>query len=124
QPDVGVEPDGVDVAVLLAAEQDSGAAKFQVERRDLETRSQIAELLQGGQAFSGDFAQFGVRRDQQISVRAAVRTSYAAAKLVQFGEAVALGVFDDDRVRQRDIHPVFYDRSANKNIVLVMHEFH
>ena len=47
---VQLEADGLDVAVLLAAQQVAGAAQFQIERGNLEARAQVAELLQRGQA--------------------------------------------------------------------------
>ena len=45
QAHIGVEAHRVDVAVLLSAQQVSGAAQLEIERRDLEARAQIAELL-------------------------------------------------------------------------------
>ncbi len=122
QPNVHVEADRVDVAVLLAAQQIAGAAQFQIERRDLEAGAQIAELLERRQALAGDFGQFGIRRHQQISIRAAVGAAHAAAQLVELGEAVALGIFDNHGVRQRNIQAIFYNCRANEDIELVPHE--
>ena len=67
QAHVHIEADGVDMAVLLAAQQIARAAQFQIERGDLEPGAQIAELLQRRQALAGDLRQFGIRRDQQIA---------------------------------------------------------
>ena len=60
QPQIRVEADGGDVAVLLAAQQIARAAQFQIERGDLESRAQIGKFAQRGQALAGDLAQFGV----------------------------------------------------------------
>ena len=121
-PDVHVEPDRVDVAVLLAAQQVAGAAQFQIERGDLEPRAQVAEFLERRQAFAGDLGQLGIRRHEQIGIRAAVGAAHPAAKLVQLGQAVALGVFDDHGIGQRNIEPIFYNCRADEDIELVTHE--
>ena len=46
---IHVEADCFDVAVLLAAQQISGASQFQIERGDAEPRTEIAEFFQRGQ---------------------------------------------------------------------------
>ena len=119
---IHVEADGVDVAVLLAAQQVAGAAQFQIERGDLEAGAQVGKFAQGRQTLAGDLAQFGVGGDQQIGVGAAVRAAHAAAQLVQLGEAVALGVFDDDGVGQRNVEAVFDDGGGDEHVVFVAHE--
>ena len=122
QPHVHVESDRPDVPVLLAAQQIAGAAQFQVERRDLETRTEVAELLQRRQPLARDLAEFGVLGNQQISVGAAVRPADAAAQLVQLRKPVPLGVLDDHRVRQRDVEAVLDDGGAHEHVVFVPHE--
>ena len=62
QPDVRVEAHGLDVTVLLAAQQIAGAAQFEIERGDLEARAQIAEFFQRGQTLARDLAQLRVGR--------------------------------------------------------------
>ena len=86
-PHIHVEADGVDVAVLLAAQQIARAAQFQIERRDFEARAQIAELLQRGQPLARDFGELRIRLDQQIAIRAPVRPAHAAAQLIQLRQA-------------------------------------
>ncbi len=78
QPDVHVEPDRADVAVLLAAQNIARAAQFQIERGDLESGAQIAELLERGQPLARDLAQLGVGRDQQVRIRSAIRPPHSA----------------------------------------------
>ncbi len=87
QPDVHVEADRADVAVLLAAQHVARAAQFQIERGDFEPGAQIAEFLERGQALARDLAQLGVGGNQQIRVRAAIRPAHAAAQLVQLRQA-------------------------------------
>ena len=122
QPHVHIETDGVDVAVLLATQQISRAAQFQVERRNLEPGAQVAELLQRRQAFARHFAQFGIRRYQQIGISAAVGATHAPAQLVKLRQAITLGIFDDDGVGEGDIETVFYNCRANEDVVFVAHE--
>ena len=111
-----------DVAVLLAAQQISRAAQFQIERGDFEARAQVGKFAQRGQPFARDFAQLGVLRDQQIRIRAPIGPPHAPAQLVQLGEAVALGVFDDDGVGERNIQAVFDDGGGDEHVVFVAHE--
>ena len=66
-PHIHIEPDRIDVPVLLAAQQIARAAQFQIERRDLEPRAQIAELLQRRQPLARDLGQLRIRVDQQIA---------------------------------------------------------
>ena len=86
-PHVHIEADRVDMAVLLAAQQIARAAQFQIERRDLESRAQIAELLQRRQPLARDFRQLRIRLDEQIAIRPPVRPAHASAQLVELGQA-------------------------------------
>ena len=43
---IEIEADGDDVAVLLAPQQVARAAQFQIQRRDAETRPELAEFAQ------------------------------------------------------------------------------
>src|SRR5437867_1288284 len=79
---IRVEPDGRNVAVLLASEKVPRAAQFQVKRCDLEPCTEVGKLAQRGEAFSRHFAEFGVHRHQQVRVRAAVGTPHATSQLI------------------------------------------
>ena len=59
----------------------------------------------------------------KIRVRALVRPANAPAKLVQLGQAHAVGAIDHDGVRARDIEAVLDDRGGNKNVRFVADEF-
>ena len=104
------------MAVLLPAQQVAGAAQFQIERGNLESRAQVAEFLQRRQALARNFRQFGIRRHQQIGVSAAIRAAHPAAQLVELRQAVALRIFDDHGVGQRNIQTIFYNRRADEDI--------
>ena len=69
---VHLEADGFDVAGLLAAEHVARAAEFEVERGDLEAGAEVGELLERGEAAAGDLGEFGLGRDEQIGVGAAI----------------------------------------------------
>ena len=122
QPHIGIEADGVDVAMLLASQQIPGAAKLQVEGRDLEAGPQVAELLQRRQALARDLAQFGVGRHQQVGVSAAVGAAHPSPKLIQFRQALPFRIFDNDGVSEGDIQAIFYNCSTNQDVELMPHE--
>src|SRR6185369_926336 len=95
--------------MLLATQQVAGAAKLQIEGRDLEPRAEVAEFLKSGEAFSRDFGKLRVGRDQQVSIGPAVRPADASTELVKFGKAVTLAVLDNHGVGQRNIQTIFYN---------------
>ena len=119
---VHLEADGLDVAGLFAAEHVACAAEFEVEGGDLEAGAEVGEFLECGEAAAGDFGQFGLRRDEQVGVGAAVAAAYAAAELIELAEAVAVGAVDDDGVGERDVEAVFDDAGGDEHVVLVVHE--
>ena len=119
---VRVESDGLNMAVLLPAQQVAAAAQFQIQRGDFETRAQVAELAQRRQPFPRHFRKLRIRRHQQIRVSPPVRPPHAPAQLVQLRQPVALRVLNDDRIRQRNIQAVFHNRGADKYVVLMLHE--
>lgn len=88
--DVHVEADGVDVAGLFAAEEAAGAAEFEIESGDLEAGAEVGEFLEGGEAFAGNFGEFGVGGNEEVGVSAAVGAADAAAELVKLAEAIVL----------------------------------
>ncbi len=83
QPNVHVEADGADVAVLLAAQNVARAAQLQIERRNFEAGAEVAEFLERGQALARDLAELGVGRDQQVRIGATIGPAHAPAQLVQ-----------------------------------------
>jgi hypothetical protein len=55
-------------------------------------------LLDGGDALAGVGEQPRVAREQQVGVGLVLEAADAAAELVQFAQAEAVGAIDDDRV--------------------------
>src|SRR5579884_2018584 len=122
QPHVHVESDRGYMPVLLTAEDVACASQLEIQRRDPESRAEIAELFQRGQTLPGHFAQLGVLRHQQIRICPPIGPSHAAAQLIELREAIPFGVLDDHRVCQRDVQPVLHDGGAHEHVVFVAHE--
>ena len=119
---VELEADGFDVSALLAAEEISGAAKFEIEGGDFESGAEVGEFFQRREATAGDGREFDFLRDQQVCVGAAVRAADASAELVELGEAEAVGAVDQDRVAERDVEAVLDDGGGDEDVGFVMHE--
>src|ERR1700682_967408 len=120
---VEVKSDRVDVAVLLASEQVSGASKFQVERGDAESRSESAEFLERGEPTLGQRRERDVLGNQQVRVCALIGTPDASAELVQLGKAEAVRAIDENRVGTWNIEAIFDNGRGNKDIGFIAHEF-
>src|SRR4029077_12936709 len=97
------------MAVLLAAEHVAGAAEFEVESGDAESGAEFAEFFHGGEAFAGNVGERGVRGDEEVGVSALGGAADAAAELVEFGEAEAVGAINQNRVGAGDVQAVFDD---------------
>ena len=119
---VELESDGLNVAALLAAEHVARAAQLQIERRDFESRAQVAELFERGQTAARNLGQLVLRRNEQVRIGAAIGAAHAPAQLVELAEAVALGAVDEDGIGERDVETVLDDRGGDEHIELVAHE--
>ena len=120
---VELEADGFDVAALLAAKHVTGAAEFEIEGGDFESRTQVGKFLERGEAASGDGRELDFGRQHEIGVGAAAGSSDAAAELVELGEAEAVGTVNQDRVAQRDVETVFDDCGGDEDVGFLVHEF-
>ena len=119
---VHIEAHGVDMAVLLAAQQVASTPQLEIERRNLEACPKVAELFERGKPFSRDFREFSVGLDQQIRIRAAVRAAHAPAKLIELREPVLIRMLDDHDRCGRNINPHLNNRGSNQNIHLTVDE--
>ena len=63
-----------------------------------------------------------VRIDQQVAIGPVLVPPDAAAKLMQIGQAVAVGLVDEDRVGVGNIEPAFDDRRRQQHVELDVHE--
>jgi len=120
---VHIEADRFDVAVLLAAEEISSAAEFEVESGDSKAGAEFAEFFHRGESLAGDFAESGLRRNEKISVGALIRTADAATKLIKFGQAEAIGAVDEDGVSAGNVEAIFDDRGCDEDIGFVANKF-
>ena len=75
-------------------------------------RSRLAEVLE----------RYLFGSTSKIAIGAMLVTADAAAKLVQIGQAVAIGFVDENRVGVGNIEPAFDDRRGQQNVELVIHE--
>src|SRR5216117_3572774 len=72
---VHLEADGGDLARLLAAEDVSGAADFEIAGGDAESGAEVGKLLDGGQALARVGGQDAIARNEQIAEGEAVAAS-------------------------------------------------
>ena len=119
---VEVEPDRLDVAALLAAEQVAGAAQLEVEGGDAEAGAEVGELADRGEALARDLGEHGVGRDQEVGEGPPVGAAHPAAQLVELGEAVAVGAVHDQGVRARDVEAVLDDGGRHQHVRAPLHE--
>ena len=102
--------------MLLCAKQISGTANFEIPQRDFEPGTKRGVFFDGRQSFFRDLGQHLCLAIGEVCVGTTAGTSDTPADLVQLGKAVVIGVFDDERVRVRNVDPGFDDRRAYKEI--------
>ena len=57
-----------------------------------------------------------VAREHEVGVGLVLRAAHAAAKLVEIGEAEAVGAVDDDRIGVGDIEAALDDRRGDEDV--------
>ena len=107
---------------LLGAEDVAGAADLQVTKGDLEPGPQFGELFDGFQSARRFRRHRPVGGKQQVRIRPVLVPADAAPELVQVGEAIAVGVVDEDCVRVRDVEPALDDGRRHEQVRLPLHE--
>ena len=110
--------DALDVAGLLGAQDVAGAADFQVAQGDLEAGPQLGELLDRLQPLDGVGRDRLVRLEQQVGVGPVLVAADPAAELVQVGQAVLVGLVDEDRVDVGDVQAALDDRRRDQDVEL------
>ena len=111
-----------DVPALLGAEDVARPANLQVAHGDGEAGAHVAELLDRPQPPGGAGREVLVRVDQQVAVRAVLVAPHAAAKLVQIGQPVAVGLVDEDRVGVGNVQAALDDRRGQQHVVAAVDE--
>ena len=119
---VELEPDLLDVARLLVAEQIAGAADVEIVAGELEARAEAVELGEHLQPLLRRLGDRSVGRHRQISVSARLGAADAAAELVELGKAEPVGAIDDERVRARNVEPAFDDRGRQQHVIFAVVE--
>ena len=119
---VKLEPDFLDVARLLVAEQIAGAADVEVVAGELEAGAEAVEVGEHLQPLLRRLGDRAVGGHRQIGVGAGFRPADAAAQLVELGEAEAVGAMDDQRVGARDVEPAFDDRGRQQHVIFAVVE--
>src|SRR2546422_3169383 len=120
---VELKSDGFDVAALLSAQEIAGTAQLEIERGDLEARSQIGKLFQRSQPAAGDGRQLNFGRNQEIGISPAVRAAHTPTQLIEFGQTESISPVDQNRVAQWDVEAVLDDRGRHQYVSFVMPEF-
>ena len=108
--------DGRDVAGLLGAEDVARPADLQVAHGDPEARAEVRVFLDGLEPLGGDGRDRPCVRQEQVGVGPVLVPPDAAAKLVQLGQAEAVGVVDEDRVGVGDVQARLDDRRADQHV--------
>ena len=116
---IQIEADSFDVTVLLAAEHVAGAAKFEVESGNAESGTEFTEFLHSSEALAGDFGKDALGRNKEIGVGSHGRTTDAAAELIKFGKAEAIGAVDEDSVGARNVQTVLNDGRGDEDISFI-----
>ena len=114
--------DGGDVPRLLRAEDVAGPANLEVAHADLEARAQLAELLDRLEPLLRRRRDHLVRIDDEVGVGPQLGPADAAAELVQVGEAVDVGLVDDDGVGVGNIEAALDDRRGDQDVGLLLDE--
>ena len=86
-----------------APEDVARAADLQVAQGDLEPGPQLGELLDRLEPLDGVGRDRPVRFEQQVGIGPVLVPADPAAKLVQVGQAVLVGLVDEDRVDVGDV---------------------
>jgi hypothetical protein len=71
------------VAALLRPQKIAGATQFQIESGNFEPGTEIGEFFERCQPAARDRSQFGIRRNQKVSIGAAIGAAYASAQLIK-----------------------------------------
>ena len=110
--------DGGDVAALLRAEDVAGPADFQVAQGDLEAGAQLGELLDRLEPPGGVRRDAAVAVEQQVGIGPVLVPADPAAQLVQVGQAVVVGLVDEDGVGVGNVQAALDDRRRHQDVGL------
>ena len=104
------------MAALLGAEEVAGAADLEIAHRQRESRPHAREFLDRAETARGGGGEPGRLVDEHVAVGAVVGAADAAAELVEIGQAVVIGLVDEDRVGVGDVEPTLDDRRRQEDL--------
>ena len=107
---------------LLRTKQVSRSADIQILHCNVESASEVGELLYCLEPAPGIVRKGGERRHDQVAECLLVRPSYTASELMQVAESEILGLVDDDGIGVRNVYSVLYDGGAQQHVVVTLHE--
>ena len=113
---IEIVADGFHLAMLLRAEEISGAAQLEIAHGDLEAGTEFGKFADRGKALLGDFGEDFIACKREVGVGAARRTPDAAAQLVKLGKSHPVGVVDDQRIHVRNVDARFDDRRTDEQV--------
>ncbi len=119
---IEVKTHGIDVSMLLSAQQVPSAPDLEVEGSNPESGAQVAEFADGGQPLARHVGEHLIGGNQQIGVGAPVRSSHASAQLVELRHAVKIGPVDDDGVHPGNVQPVLDNGGCDQDVELILDE--
>ena len=106
--------------MLLAAQQLACAANFQITHGDTEARTELAGLLQGGQALARDHRQALVAVVEHVGIGPHRGATDTATQLIKLRQAELVGAVDDDGVGRGNIEAALDDRRADQHLELAV----
>ena len=113
------------MARLLRAQKIAGTPDLQVAKGDLEARTQGGELFDRLQSAgcAAIHAPAGLGWvEQHVGIGAGFRAPHAATQLVQFGQAVVIGLVDENGVGGWNIKPALDDGGGDEDVSLAVEE--
>ena len=102
--------------MLFRAEEVAGSADLEVAQGDAESRAELRVFPDRREALLRHLRQHLAAAVGEIGEGPGVRPAHAPADLVELGEAVVFGVFDDERVGVRDVDARLDDRGADEDV--------
>ena len=108
--------------LCCGAQDIAGAADLQVAHGDGKAGAHLAEFFDRFQSPRGSRREVLVRIQEEIAIGPVDVTAHAAAKLVQIGQAVAVGLVDEDGVGVGDVQAALDDRRRQQDVEAMGHE--
>ena len=99
--------------MLLSPQQVAGAADFHVAHGNIESGTEVGELLDSAQPHSAFLGKPFALGYQQISKRPFVGPAHPAPDLVELTEPQSVRSIDQDGIYRGDVYPRLYDHCTD-----------